>query len=198
MGSYPWIPESPCLHLPTLVLHLCFTQILTCAVGDQNSDLHVSIASNLPNHPLPSPPMNFIVTFLSLVHHVRYRRAEGYKMYLLICSSWHYSEPHLNIIEEYSTPLYGPSLSSLKNWYVLCTRKECRAVWKAKDNQIDSIHAVPRYLIIFILGGFWESYCVVQALTHFIAPTALRFMILQSQHLECWDCRYPLTHSTFW
>lgn len=97
---------TPMLHTDS---HMCS--------GDQNSDAHVSVASSLPNHPLPSPPMNF-VTFLSLVHHVRYRRAEGYKMCLLICSSWHYSEPHLNIIEEYSTPLYGPSLSSLKNWYV--------------------------------------------------------------------------------
>lgn len=141
--QWPAIPESQNLHASIFqhITPMLHTDSHMCS-GDQNSDPHVSVASNLPNHPLSSPPMNF-VTFLSLVHHVRYRRAEGYKMCLLICSSWHYSEPHLNIIEEYSTPLYGPSLSSLENWYVLCKRNEYTAVWKAKDNQIDSIHAAP-------------------------------------------------------
>lgn len=157
--QWPAIPESQNLHA-SIFQHWYYTSA-------PHRFSHVRWGSKLrspcfhskqlPKHPLPSPPINFIVTFLSLVHHVRYRRAEGYKMCLLICSSWHYSEPHLNIIEEYSTPLYGPSLSSLKNWYVLCKKKAYTAVWKAKDNQIDSIHAVPLSISNhFHLGGLWR------------------------------------------
>lgn len=106
----------------------------------------------------------------------------------------HIDEPHLSTTEDYSTPLYDSSLSSLRDWYILYKRRANKELWEPKITKQTVYLQSRSQCRVFFFSFLWFlkeshaiSYRLVSYQNHFIAQITLRFKIPLPQDAECLD-----------